>query len=87
MRITLRLIALKRPRAFVLENVLGITDCMPDEEVSPLELIVEELVASGYAVQAYVVGLSDWVSVARDRTPMHHWLALVDIFTGPISKH
>ena len=56
------------PSAIILENVLGIGDQMEDEEMSPLDMILENLTACGFIAQAFQVCLGDWVDVHRDRT-------------------
>lgn len=58
-----------KPRAFVLENVLGFGDIPAGQDKSALQLVFERLQSAGYQMIALEIDLKAWTTVARPRHP------------------
>ena len=56
----------QKPKAFILENVLGISDA-PPFEASPLEVISKDLTNAGYNVHAVTLTTDPWINCPRTR--------------------
>jgi hypothetical protein len=60
-----------QPTAFLLENVMGLADKREDEELSALDVLVNDLRAAGYCVSAVCLSPERFINMSRERTLSH----------------
>ena len=70
MKDIIKFIKERRPRSFILENVLGIADSGP-REASALDVVTSDLSASGYNVKVISVTSDAWGTCSRQRLDLH----------------
>jgi len=73
MRATLEFLKKMRPKAFVLENVLGLSDKARPLEKSPLQVITKDLTDSGFFVHPLILNTSQYINVPRSRPGAARW--------------
>jgi hypothetical protein len=67
MKAVMKFIRARRPRSFLLENVLGISDSAEATEVSPLDVLMKELTSDGYHVHCMSLNTLTWINCPRAR--------------------
>jgi hypothetical protein len=72
MRECMKFIAAQRPRSFILENVLGISDSAGPSEVSPLDVVMKEMKGCGYHVHSMSLNTNEWINCSRVRPHLWH---------------
>jgi hypothetical protein len=66
-RDTLQVVKKRLPKCVILENVTGFADRGPDDSMSPLDITISELRASGYNTVGMSLDMNAWVTCSRQR--------------------